>query len=815
MCRPIEHINGDEEEGSITRFGDADKQTNEVEKVVTTEPDSQTKKGDDSEPEYKEVPLSELLETNVDAVPTSKEVKPEESTDVSELDATTTISDQEPTSTVDVVESKEQEEECNIDEIIRAFLMNKVDNDFEEVVSETVVPTDMVESSIPEPGVAASEVEDLKIKTSEEPITSELEALIESVSISEPKSQVDVEASSEIELEVIMGCDVLVTETVGTALEETDPREYVKYETEQKDEPFSVPKLQTEEEETSDEWIKGEESMETNEVFLQAQSGAANEAGVVSVAVYGQEAEIISKIREFLKPKEIEETQVTGKLETQTTKEYSQAIECHQCGVDELGDLIAAETNFEISNDVERVSVEAAAEKVEKSQSKLPKEAIELPKEIQSVDYIPGEVIPNEEINESTNEPVEQMTTTESLNVTDQEIPKGDEKVVGGQVQNAEGEKEDIESSEDEERIEESSLGAKVISEEKPSASQEVEASEPKYEEAGEHRQESDTIPEFETMQIDGKLAEVAEVKEQKGASESKLGEAGEIQHKFELKSGEEISESETKPSTGSEEVEDEMQHEVVVESETKQSEEMPSESEEQGESESMQVEAAEIRQELENTEVEMSEGFEEAKNQQVKASLNEEKADEIQHEYREQSHEETVVPEAKQVVGVSAESEKENKYKSTQENAGDTHQEFEEISREESVKSGPTENKVEEKVEGQAASFESKQERSIDSETEEMRIWEKTLVETDNGLGHENESREEELQESPELKEPKKAGDVQQKAEITSNAESEEDPTGTEEGTEEEGREQHDEAKPHRKRRRRNGRHRYGKGKH
>lgn len=816
MCRPIEHINGDGEEGSITRSGDAEKEIKEVEKVVTTEPDSQTKKEDDSEAEYKEVPLNELLETNVDAVPTSKEIKPEESTDVSELDAITTISDQGPTSTVDVVEPKEQEEECNIDEIIRAFLMNKVDNDFEEIVAETI-PTDMVESSIPGPTGAASEVEDLKVKTSEEPETSELEALIEFASISEPESQVNVEANSDIELEGIIGCDVLVTETVGTGLEETDPREHVKSETEQKNELFSVPKLQTEEEKTSDEFVKGEESMKTNEVFLQVLSSAANETGVVSVAVYGQEAEIIGKVRELLKPKEVEKTQTTAKLETQATVEYPEVIECHQYGVDELRDLVAAETNVEISNDVERVPVEAAAENVEESQSDHSKEAIQLQKEIQSVNYIPGEVIPNEEIKESANEPVEQMTTSESVNVTDQEISKGDKKVVGEQVQKAEGEREDIEPIGDEERIEESSLGAKVISEEKPSASQEVEVSDPKHEEAGELRQESDTIPEFGTMQVDEKPVEVPEVNEQNGASESKLGEAGEIQHEIELKLDEEIADSETKPSTSSEEVKDEMQHrfieeshEEVVDSETNQSEEMPSESEKQGDSEPMQVEAVEIQQELEDTEAEVPEGFEEAKNQQVETSLNKEKADEIQHGYKEQSHEETAVPEAKELIGMSAESEKEKKYGSTQENAEDTHQELEEISQEESVKSEPIENKVEEKVEGQVASSKFKQEQTIDSETEEMGIWEKTLVEIDNGQEH-----EEELQESPDLKELIKAGDVQQKAEITSNAESEEDPTGTEEGTEEEGREQHDETKPHRKRRRRNGRHRHGKGKH
>ncbi|KAM3172556.1 hypothetical protein ACTXT7_014281, partial [Hymenolepis weldensis] len=820
--KPIEHIKGDEEEGSITRSGDTDKQTKEIEIVMTAEPDSQTKKEDNSEAEYKEVPLPELMETNVDAVPASKETKLENSTDVSELDATTTISDQGSASTADVVEPKEQEEEGNINEIIRAFLENKVVNDFEEIVTETVIPTDMVESSIPEPDNAASEVEDLKVKISEEPVTSELEVLIESASVSEPESQVNVEASSEIELEGIMDCDVLVIENVEAALEETDPREYVKSETEQKVELFSVHKLQTEEK-TSDEWVKGDESMKTSEVFLQAQPGASNEPGVVvSVAVYEQEAELIGEVRELPNPKEIEKTQSAGKLETQATEEYPEVIECHQYEVDELRDPIAAETDVEIFKDIERIPVEAATEKVEESQSEHPKEAIQLQKEIQSVNNIPGEVILNEEIKELANEPVEEMTTFESANVTEQEIPKGDEKIVGEQAPKDEGEKEDIEPIKDEERIGESSLEAKVISEEKTSASQEVEVSEPKHEEAGEIQQESDTIPEFETMQVDKTPVEVAEVSEQKGASESKLGEAGEIQHEFELKLDDEIAESETKPSKSSEEVKDESQHkfieqshEEVVESETKQSEEMSSESEKQGEFEPMQAEAVEIQQELEGTEAKVSEGFEEAKNQQVESSLNEEKADEIQYEYKEQSHEETAVPEAKELVEMSAESEREKTYKSIQENAGETHQEFEEIFHEESVKSEPIENKEEEKVQGQVASCKSKQEQTIDSETEEMRIWEKTLVEADSGQEHENESREEELQETPELKKQEKADDVQQKAEITSNAESEEDPTGTEEGTEEEGREQHDEIKPHRKRRRRNGRHRHGKGKH
>nr|CDS35344.1 hypothetical protein HmN_001024500 [Hymenolepis microstoma] len=809
------------------------------------------------------------METNIDGVRTSKEIKPKEGARVTGFGTITAISGQEPTSTVEVVKPQEQEREA-----LSSFLGTEECNGFKEIEAQAVASTDTVGNSMSEPDSASAEVEGLKLAPFDETVTSKLEALVESASIPEPGSQVTELANSQIKLEDNLEC-------VGTPQEEADSMQPVKSETEQKIEEFSVPDLQVGEVKASDARVMEEASIETSEVLPVIQPTAEIEAEVaessqdVPVAVREYEPEVADKVQELLKFDAIEKTPVLGDSEMQKNEVHLKSFDYPQHDVYEPKDLIGTEDSIELSKDADEILVEATGEKMEESQFEQPTKPMQPQEVIQSVKDVLEEVTPDEEIKESVDEPVELVKTSEFVNVVAQEISKGDENLVSEVVLEVEQEKEIIEQIKSEEKADNAEFG------EKPSASQEDGVCGLNGE-ASELRQITDTMSEFETMQANEKLAVVSEqVGEQQKVSEAKHIEVNGIQHESELKSAKEVVVSERKQATSSEDVKDEIQHkfyEEVVELGTKLVDEMSSEIEREGESEAMREEPVEIRQESEDPGSKMSEGFEEAENVEVKSPLNEEKASEIQDESKERSHEEVVElgtklademssemeregeseamreepveirqesedpgskmsegfeeaenvevksplneekaneiqdeskeryheiippPEVKQLTVVSPESENIEKSEPVEDDIREPHQEFS-ILREES---DSTENKVEERV----SASEPEKEEIIGSEAEEIGFCERTLVEADIGQEQENKSVKK-LQESSET------DDVQKGDWMASNAESEEHQTGTEEGTEGEGSDQHDDTKPYRKRRRRHGRSRHGKGKH
>ncbi|VDN99598.1 unnamed protein product [Rodentolepis nana] len=850
-------------ETNVTTSGDDEKQAREAEKIViTSEPDSQTKEENDSQPEYNEVTVSELMETNIDAIPTSEEIKPKQDGKVTEFCMMTTISDQEPTSTVDVLEPQEPKQE--------SFLGTEEYNDFKEVVAQAVTSTDTVGSNAPEPDSALPEIESQKLETSDEPETSKLEALVESASIPESGSQETRLANSQPKLEDDLECNVQVTESTGTHLDGTDSSQTVKSGTEQRIEEFSAPELQVQEVKSSDEGVMGETCFTTNEVLPVIQpaavTGVAESRQGVPIAVHECETEIADEIQELLKPDAIEETPVLGDSEMQANEEHLESFDHPQHEVYESEDLIGTEDSIEVSNDANEVPMETTDEKIEEHQFERSNEPMQPQKVIPSVKDDPEEVMSDEEIKESINDPVELMKTSEFVNADDQGISKNDENLVAERAFEVEEEKEVLKQI----KLEE--MADNVEFEEQPSVSQDDGVSN----EARELRKITDTMPEFESIQVNEKLVEVAEqVDEQQGVFEAKHIEVDGIKHESESKSANEVVASEAKQPTSSEDVKDEIQHtfldrfhEKVVELGTKFAEEMSSGNENEGGSLEMNEKPVEIRQAPEDPGSKMSEGFEETENIQVESPLSEEKADVIQDESKEQSHEEVVEfgtklseemssanenegeslemneepvevrqasedPESKMSEGfeetedIQVESplcevkadEIQDEFKEhsdeitlapevksetkVQGDIGEPHQEST-IFHEEPVKSDQTENKVEERI----SASESEKEEIIGSEAEETRIFERTLVEP-------NIVQEQEDESGKELQEPSKTDDVREGDWMASNAESDEIPTATEEGTEEEGGGQRDEAKSCRKRRRRHGRNRYGKGKH
>nr|CDS28371.1 expressed protein [Hymenolepis microstoma] len=789
--KPVENSKGGKET-DVTRSGDEENQAKEAENiVVASESGSQRKEENDSQSEYNEVSVPEPMETNIDGVRTSKEIKPKEGARVTGFGTITAISGQEPTSTVEVVKPQEQEREA-----LSSFLGTEECNGFKEIEAQAVASTDTVGNSMSEPDSASAEVEGLKLAPFDETVTSKLEALVESASIPEPGSQVTELANSQIKLEDNLEC-------VGTPQEEADSMQPVKSETEQKIEEFSVPDLQVGEVKASDARVMEEASIETSEVLPVIQPTAEIEAEVaessqdVPVAVREYEPEVADKVQELLKFDAIEKTPVLGDSEMQKNEVHLKSFDYPQHDVYEPKDLIGTEDSIELSKDADEILVEATGEKMEESQFEQPTKPMQPQEVIQSVKDVLEEVTPDEEIKESVDEPVELVKTSEFVNVVAQEISKGDENLVSEVVLEVEQEKEIIEQIKSEEKADNAEFG------EKPSASQEDGVCGLNGE-ASELRQITDTMSEFETMQANEKLAVVSEqVGEQQKVSEAKHIEVNGIQHESELKSAKEVVVSERKQATSSEDVKDEIQHkfyEEVVELGTKLVDEMSSEIEREGESEAMREEPVEIRQESEDPGSKMSEGFEEAENVEVKSPLNEEKANEIQDESKERYHEIIPPPEVKQLTVVSPESENIEKSEPVEDDIREPHQEFS-ILREES---DSTENKVEERV----SASEPEKEEIIGSEAEEIGFCERTLVEADIGQEQENKSVKK-LQESSET------DDVQKGDWMASNAESEEHQTGTEEGTEGEGSDQHDDTKPYRKRRRRHGRSRHGKGKH